>query len=95
MTQGCTAGVPAMEQIPFIGGFLGSRVGDAAGRKIAIEAAGGEEYIRTTSDLSFNSLNAMARYIKANYARDQHFQDAVEAADEIYPGLQQAVASAR
>lgn len=92
---GAYAGQKAMEQVPLIGGFLGSKVGDAAGRKIAIEAAGGEEYIRTTSDLSFNSLNAMARYIKANYAGDRHFQDAVEAADEIYPGLQQAVASAR
>lgn len=88
---GAYAGRKALENVPFLGSFLGSKVGEATGRKVALEAAGGHDYIRETSDLSFNSLETMARYIHAKYAGTSHFQEAVKAANEIYPGLQKAV----
>lgn len=34
----------------------------------------------------------MTRYIQANYAGTSHYQDAIKAADEIYPGLLKALA---
>lgn len=91
---GAYAGRKALENVPFLGSFLGSKVGEAAGRKAAIAAAGGEEYIKETSDLSFQSLEAMAKFIRANYADNSHYSEAVKAANEIYPGLQKAVVTA-
>lgn len=94
---GSYAANKVLENVPFgsmLGGMLGSEMGKAAGRQAAIEASGGMDYIRSTSDQSFDSLNDMALYILANYAGTSHYQDAVKAADAIYPGLQQAVAQA-
>lgn len=80
-------GQQATENIPFIGGMLGQKVGEEAGRKIAIEASGGEEYIRQTSDISFTSLTDMAVYIYAKHSTHEHYADALSAAMAIYPEL--------
>jgi len=45
-TAGAYVGAKACEQIPFVGGFIGSKVGDAAGRAISIKAAGGWDKIK-------------------------------------------------
>lgn len=87
---GAYAGRKLMENVPFFGGMLGQRVGDAAGRKIAIEASGGWEYIKETSDLSFNRLEDMAVYLYANHSSHPDYQKVLEATYEIYPDLQQA-----
>lgn len=92
---GAYAASKALENVPFIGGILGSKIGNEMGRNAAISASGGMDYIRETSDLSFRNLNDMARYMKAHYATESHFQDAIKAADAIYPGLLKAIASAR
>lgn len=92
---GAYAASKALETVPFVGGFLGSKVGKEVGRKAAIGASGGMEYIRATSDLSFRSLDDMARYLKAHYATESTFQDAIKAANAIYPGLTKALVSTR
>ncbi|MDX1805301.1 MAG: hypothetical protein R3292_14625, partial [Alcanivorax sp.] len=92
---GAYAANKALSNVPFVGGFLGSKVGKEVGRSAAISAVGGMDYIRRTSDQSFRSLPDMARYLKASYGTDSNFQQAVKAANEIYPGLLRAVSSAK
>tara|TARA_B100000676_G_C18090709_1_gene859443 strand:+ start:141 stop:1601 length:1461 start_codon:yes stop_codon:yes gene_type:complete len=91
---GAYAAQKALDNVPFIGGFLGSKVGKKVGHSAAISASGGMDYIRETSDQSFRSLSDMARYLKAVHATNSNFQDAIKAADAIYPGLMQSLASA-
>jgi len=67
-TIGALAGQQLLEQIPFVGGFIGATVGKAIGRKIAVEAAGGEEFIRETSDISFTELDDMAVYMYVKFS---------------------------
>jgi len=92
-TVGAYAGQRLLGSIPFVGGWLGSKVGNETGRMIAIEASGGEAYIRETSDISFRTLEDMARYIQANYITSSHYQDGINAANQIYPDLMEAMAS--
>ena len=92
---GAYAAQKALNNVPFIGGFLGSKVGKEVGRTAAISASGGMDYIRQTSDQSFRNLEDMARYLKAVHATNSNFQDAIKAADAIYPGLMQSLASAQ
>lgn len=84
---GAYAGQKLAENIPFVGGWLGQTVGESLGRKVALEAAGGEEFIKESSDLSFNSLQDLAVYLYVNYSSSEHYQDALEATWEIYPEL--------
>jgi hypothetical protein len=37
----------------------------------------------------------MARYLKTHYANESTYQDAIKAADAIYPGLMKSLASAQ
>ena len=82
------AGQKAMENVPFVGGMLGSAVGNAAGRTVAIEASGGMEFIKSTSDLSFNSVDDLAVYLFATHSQSADYQKVLEATWAIYPNLQ-------
>ena len=84
---GAYLGQKALENIPFVGGWLGSTAGEAAGRAIAIKASGGWDYIKSTSDSSFDNLNDLAVYIYATHSANEHFQDVLQATMEIYPEL--------
>ena len=65
------AGQKAMEQVPFVGGFLGKKAGQAVGRQVALSAIGGEAFLRSSTDLSFNSAEVLVGWTLANYgARD-------------------------
>ncbi len=88
---GAYAGQKALEQVPFFGGLLGSMAGKAAGREIALSAAGGWDFIRANSDLSFNSLDDMARYLQAHHASHPQYAEVLKATYEIYPELQQSI----
>ncbi len=93
-TAGAYVGQKALEQIPFIGGILGSAVGDAAGRAIAIEASGGWEFINSTSDLSFPNCDDMSLYLYVKCSSHPHFQKALSASFEIYPEMKKRYYSA-
>lgn len=86
---GTFAGQKALEQVPFVGGFLGGKVGEQAGKAIAIKMAGGMDYIKKTSDLSFNSIDDMAVYIYVAHSNHEHYKEALSATYEIYPELKQ------
>ena len=99
---GAYAGRKALESVPggsllgsFFGGMAGSKAGKNVGRDAAIQASGGWDYIRETSDLSFRSVNDMARWMTSVHGQKSNFQDVINATLQVYPELQPALASAR
>lgn len=87
-TAGSLAGQAAAEQVPIVGGLVGGWVGEKLGRAAAIEAAGGEDYIRQTSDLSFDELDNMAVWLYATHHDHEHYKQALQSAMSIYPDLE-------
>lgn len=99
---GAYAGRKALEHIPggslfgsFLGGMAGSKAGKGVGRDAAIAASGGWEYIRATSDQSFQSVHHMARWLVAEHGSNPNFKDVISATSQIYPDLQPALAQMR
>ncbi len=86
-TVGAYAGQKAFDDTPLLGAILGASIGGEIGRNLAIEASGGWEFIRETSDLSFNSLDNMSVYLYVNHSSHDHFNEAMNATFEIYPEL--------
>jgi hypothetical protein len=84
---GAYAGQKALENVPFIGGFIGQKAGAAMGREIAVKASGGWEYIKKTSDLSFNTIDDLSVWMYANYSTNEHYADVLSATQEIYPEM--------
>lgn len=87
----------ALENVPLIGsilgGVVGAEVGKAVGREAAFEASGGEQYMRETSDMSFDSLPDMARYLRQNYGSDPNYSDVITATTAVYPEFGEAMAA--
>lgn len=87
-TTGMLAGEALIgDNIPVVGGWIGSSVGDSIGQKIAYEAAGGEQFIKQSSDISFNDLKSLTVYLYVNYSDTEHYGNAIKATIEIYPEL--------
>lgn len=86
-TAGAIAGQEALKQIPFVGGLIGGWAGKKIGQKIAIESVGGMDYIKSKSELSFNSAEELALYLYVEYFNGDHYAEAVKAAMELYPEL--------
>ncbi|MDT7526084.1 hypothetical protein NOG12_08350 [Pseudidiomarina sp. GXY010] len=84
---GAYAGQKLAENIPFFGGMLGQAVGESIGREVALEMAGGEEVIRGSSDISFNSLQDLAVWMYVNHSSHPHYQDALNSVMSIYPEM--------
>lgn len=91
---GAYAGQKALEQVPFVGGFLGRKAGAAVGRNVALSAVGGEAYLRDTSDISFNDINEMAGWLVQNHRSHAKFAEIMKAAGQIYPELTPAYLTA-
>jgi hypothetical protein len=90
---GAYAGQQLLENIPFVGGIIGQTVGEEAGRRIAIQYAGGMENIKNTSDVSFDTVDDLAVYLYVVYSANEHYQDALSATMEIYPDLKKQYSS--
>lgn len=86
---GAYAGQKLAENIPFFGGMIGQQVGNALGREVALEMAGGEEVLRGTSDISFNTLEELSVWMYVTHSAHPHYADALESAMSIYPELKQ------
>ncbi len=91
---GAYAGQKALEQIPFVGGFIGEKAGKAIGREIAVKSSGGWEAIKAGSDLSFNSVDDLAVWMYAKYSSNEHYKDVLAATQGIYPELVERYAPA-
>lgn len=87
---GAYAGQKALSFIPFVGGYLGEAAGNSAGRAIALSAIGGEEFIKKSSDLSFNNLDDLSVFMYVNYSTNEHYTGALKATMEIYPDLKKS-----
>jgi hypothetical protein len=84
------AGQKAMENVPFVGGMLGKAAGQKIGREVALKAIGGEEFLKSSSDLSFDSMQDMAVYLYVNYSTHPEYQKILEATWAIYPEFKDA-----
>lgn len=91
-TAGTLVGQQAMKNVPFVGGMLGgmlgNKVGESAGKAMTLQAGGGWETIKKTSDISFNNLDDLAVYLYVNNSGHEHYQLALEALTTIYPEFQ-------
>lgn len=83
---------------PFgFGSALGKNIGAKVGRDQALKSAGGMEFIRETSDLSFNRWEDLAAYMYVNYSSNEDYSDVLSATQAIYPEMEsynQALSSA-
>jgi hypothetical protein len=84
---GKKGGEMALKQVPIAGGMLGGMAGKETGRQIAVAAAGGWEFIQSSSDLSFNNIDDLAVYLYAKHSSDPKYRDALVATEGVYPDL--------
>ena len=77
-----------------ISGFFGGSAGESKGREYAIKASGGWEYIKSTSDMSFESIDDMAVYLFAKHSHHEHYKGGFDATIEIYPELKEEYSKA-
>lgn len=84
---GAATGKAVASKIPF--GGLVSGATKKKGKELgAIAAVGGAEFIKESSELSFNSLEDYAVYLQATRASDSNYTQALAAAMAIYPDLE-------
>ena len=83
----------SMVPIPGMG-FLAQRAGkaagEAAGRGMALQSIGGESFLKSSTDLSFNTLQEMAVYMYVNHSTHPDYAKIVEATAAIYPDFRAA-----
>jgi len=92
---GGMAAEKAAAAIPFVGGFFAKKAKDVGAKTGAMTAAGGAEFVKTTSNISFNTPQELAVYLQAKHAAlDPDFAKRVTAAMSIYPELKTAYAPA-
>jgi hypothetical protein len=73
-----------------VGGFLKKKVKDKAGEAGAKLAVGGADFMRSTSDISFDTPDALAVYLQVKHANiDAKFAQALAATFGIYPELRE------
>jgi len=82
---GSLAGSHLLEKIPFVGSLFGAELGEAAGRAIAIKASGGWDYIKETSDQSFNSIDDLKVWMYVTYSKNEHYEQVLKSVRNIYP----------
>ncbi len=76
------------KQIPFAGKLIGDEVGKSIGKKACVEAAGGMEYIRESSDLSFDNVDDLAVYMYVNHGKDADYERVLRITMDVYPDLE-------
>jgi hypothetical protein len=81
---GSLATQKALEKIPFASLFA-SRAGEAVGRAAALKLVGGLEYMKTTTDLSFDSLDDLVVYTYARHSTHVDYPKVINLVGEIYP----------
>lgn len=78
-----------MKQVPF-GGLLAGKAKNKGASMGAVAAIGGWDYIRETSNLSFQDLDDLAVYMQLTHGDDADFDEALAAAMAIYPKLEKS-----
>lgn len=92
---GGMAAEKAAAAVPFVGGFFAKKAKEKGAQTGAVTAAGGMEFIKSSSNISFNTVEELAVYLQAKHAGlDADFAKRVSAAMSIYPTLKTAYAPA-
>ncbi len=87
-TAGSLATQKALESVPFAGLFA-SRAGEAVGRAAALKLVGGMKFMKTTTDLSFDSLDDLVIYTYARHSNHVDYPRVIKLVGEIYPKFAQ------
>jgi len=80
-------------KVPFgglAGGFMKKKVKESA----AVLALGGMDFIKETSDQSFNKIEDYAVFLQARHGRDPDFKEMLASAVAVYPDLEHRFAPA-
>lgn len=85
---GQIAGQKLLENVPLFGGLLGNAAGKELGRSMAMKSIGGEEFLKSSSDLSFDTLEDMAAYMYAHHSGHPEYKAIVAATTSIYPDFE-------
>lgn len=88
---GTLAATELLKNVPFAGMFAGDASKRLA-RAMALKKIGGEEFLKSSSDLSFNTLEDMAAYMYAFHSTHDDYARVVKATTAIYPGFANAYA---
>jgi len=84
---GAKAGSMLAAKVPF-GGLLGGKAKKKGKELGALAAVGGADFIKESSNLSFNSLEDMSLYMHLNCSENENYIKAFAAAMAIYPDLE-------
>jgi hypothetical protein len=82
---GSLVGQKAMENVPVFGGLLGDSVGRSIGRSAAIEMVGGMDFMRSTTDMSFDEINDLIIYTWVKYENHPSYPKVIDLIGKIYP----------
>ncbi len=74
-------------KVPF-GGLASGLIKKKTKEVAAVTALGGPEFLKKTSDLSFNDLNAYAVYLHVKHSADSNYQQVLATAIAVYPDLE-------
>jgi hypothetical protein len=88
MSIGGVAGKVVAPNSP-LGAVFAASVGAAVGRELAIELFGGWDYIRDTTQMSFDHLDEMAVYLYREFHDKPTYANGMKAAFLIYPRLRE------
>jgi len=86
-TLGREAGSRLLSSVPLVGSIFGGKVGDEAGRAIAVKYCGGWEKIKATSDLSFNNCEDLCVWLYVTKSHREDYKNVLSLAGGIYPEL--------
>lgn len=93
---GQAAGTVAAQQflsnVPFASMFAGDASKKLA-RAMALKGIGGEEFLKSSSDLSFDRLDDMAKYMYAFHSSHAEYAKIVKATIAIYPDFAKVYAT--
>ena len=81
-------GTMAASKIPLAGGFLAMGAKKKGKELGAMAAVGGADFVKKSSDASFNSVQELAAYMHLNYAGKADYLKAFAAAMAFYPDFE-------
>ena len=92
VAEQATAKIASMVPVPGLGLLAGraAKAATTAAAKGATQAAvgGGEAFIKSSSDVSFNSLQDLAIYLYVNHSARPDYAAALAATAAVYPQVQ-------
>jgi len=83
-----------LTEIPVFGAMIGKSIGDRIGKEAAISAIGGIDYIKRTSDFSFQKIENFAVFLYAKHATHKDYKRVFEITVMVYPELKDVYYSA-